>query len=378
MGILDPVLTAIASHDPSLPSVSIDTAPVSIQVHNNNNLQYYSEVGIGSAGSKFNVIIDTGSDKLWVPSTECVSNVCKAHHQFDPSTSGTFRDLNHQIKMHYGTGAIAARQGTDTVSLGNSKLEKYPIALSVKQSDAPFSSLRQIDGIFGISQTSDFSAMNPEYSFYLSNDTSKAGSLTIGGVDYRHIDPEAEAHVHPTTDPDSWTIDLVDVKVDGQRIGICGDQPCKALIDTGSSLVTAPPADFAAFKATGVHADCSGLGGKSVSLIFRDTNGQEVEYPLTPKEYSIDFQDDHKECKLGFGALDMGPKKWVIGDSFLRRYVASFNKDNHSISFVRSRHDNEDVGVVTRTSVHPMVILPLERAVRQAQLRRIANDFLFN
>ena len=387
MGLFDSICTAFAAHpehheDSSFAGVEAPTAPsfepgaaITIPVRNNNNLQYYSEIGVGSNGQKFNVIIDTGSDKLWVPSKECVSSVCQHHHRFDSAHSTTFRDLHHQVKMQYGTGSIAARQGTDTVAVGNVELQQYPLALSVKQSDHPFSSLPKIDGIFGISQAAGFTENNPQYSFYLSNDTGKEGTLTIGGLDHSHIDPEAETHEHATTDPNSWTIDLVDVKVDGQRLGICGEEPCKALIDTGSSLVTAPPGDFSKFAATGIRADCAGIGGKTVSLIFRDTKGQDIEYPLTPKEYSIDFQDAHKECKLGFGPLEMGPKRWVIGDSFLRRYVASFDRENHTVSLVRSRHDNEDVGVLTRCGPDPIIVLPLQT---RARLRDLGNNFLFN
>lgn len=360
----------------------------SVPIMNNNNLQYYSEIEIGGAagaathpGQKFNVILDTGSDKLWVPSTHCTSAVCKAHHRFDASLSETFKPSNDSVRMSYGTGSVQARTGHDHVKLGNEKVESYPIALSVSQTQRPFSSLSKIDGIFGIGHGTKFTQDKPLYSFYLSNDTAKPGNMTIGGMDVKHVDETAPLHTHPVTDPNSWSIDLVDMKVGNQRLGLCPDGACKALIDTGSSLITGPPSDFSKLIAAGVHKTCDGYGhspSPTVTLIFKDASGREVEYPLTSKEYSIDFQDDHKECKLGFGPLNMGNKKWVIGDTFLRRYVSAFDKNNHQISFVRSRHDNEDIGVLTREFHHETLLAAISVTRRRQNVREIGCEFLFN
>jgi hypothetical protein len=360
----------------------------SVPILNNNNLQYYSEIEVGGAagasthtGQKFNVILDTGSDKLWVPSTHCTSAVCKAHHRFDASLSETFKPSHDSIRLSYGTGSVHARTGHDHVKLGNENVESYPIALAESQTQRPFSSLSKIDGIFGIGHGTKFTQDKPLYSFYLSNDTAKPGNMTIGGMDIKHVDESAQMHTHPVTDPNSWSIDLVDIKVGDERIGLCPDGACKALIDTGSSLITGPPSDFSKLITAGVHKTCNGYGhspSPPVTLIFKDANGAEVEYPLTSKEYSIDFQDDHKECKLGFGPLNMGNQKWVIGDTFLRRYVSVFDKNNHQISFVRSQHDNENIGVLTR-EFPPAVFLPAVGVTsRRKNIIAIGCEFLFN
>jgi hypothetical protein len=361
---------------------------LSIPIKNNNNLQYYSEIEIGqnrgvSPSQKFNVIVDTGSDRLWVPSKDCASSVCKAHHRFDESRSDSFLPTSEHVNLSYGTGSVKARLGRDHVRFGSNMTvsTSYPVALSVSQTDKPFSSLSKIDGIFGIGKQTEFAKAQPAFSVYLSNDTSKLGSLTIGGIDGKHIDETSETHSHHVTDPHSWTIDLVDIKVGDQRLGVCPGGPCKALIDTGSSLITGPPRDVAKLFRAGVHKTCDGYGhdpSPNVSLIFKDDSGREVEYPLSSKEYSIDFQDDHKECKVGFGPLDMGPRKWVVGDSFLRRYVAKFDKAAGKISFVRSQHDDEGIGVLTRQLGNVSGLPLVEKLIRSARAREIGNEFLFN
>ena len=356
---------------------------LTVPIKNNNNLQYYSEIEIGNGDPQpFNVIMDTGSDKLWVPSTHCSSHVCKSHHRFDEARSDTFRPLDHQIHLSYGTGSVHAKLGTDHVKLGDKVISpSYPVALSVKETAKPFSALDKIDGIFGLGKQTQFSTSKPLFSFYLSNDTSKNGTLTVGGLDAKHIDENSPMITHPVSDPNSWTIDLVDIKVGDHRSGLCPDGPCKALIDTGSSLITGPARDIDKLFRAGVHETCETYGhgpSPTVSLIFKNADGNEVEYPLTSKEYSIDFQDDHKECKVGFGPLDIGHRKWVIGDSFLRRYVSVFDGKNHQISFIRSKHDDEGVGVVTREVIPPDFLYSMECVFRRSRARDVGNSFLFS
>ena len=41
-------------------------------VYNYFNLQYYIDVAVGNQSQRFEVIIDTGSNVLWLPSSKCV------------------------------------------------------------------------------------------------------------------------------------------------------------------------------------------------------------------------------------------------------------------------------------------------------------------
>ena len=366
---------------------------LTIPIRNNNNLQYFGTVKIGSEGKDFNVIFDTGSDKLWVPSVDCTSSVCKAHHRLD---STTFRpDMTHS-SLSYGTGEVQTKNGVDTVTLVGNKSNQagvvessfsetiqaephsssYPVSLATSMTSKPFLSLKQIDGIFGMSQGAKFSHDHPLYSMYLSNDTAKEGELNVGGVNpARSADGTSRPGIwHETQNPTSWSLDLVDIKVGDERLGLCTpDDPCTGLIDSGSSLITGPPSDVAKILAK-VHPTCGGDTSPPVTLILKNRDGREVEYPLNSKEYTINFKDTN-ECEVGIGPLNMGHKRWVIGDTFLRRYMAVFDKEHTRVGFLRSKHDDESIGVVTRGLQGHEVLLGPGRT-RSECIRQLGNQFL--
>merc|ERR1719215_918251 len=45
---------------------------------------YFAKIALGTPSQEFTVLIDTGSNRLWVPSVNCDSTPCLNHHRFDP------------------------------------------------------------------------------------------------------------------------------------------------------------------------------------------------------------------------------------------------------------------------------------------------------
>merc|ERR1712130_535700 len=142
-------------------------------------------------------------------------------------------------------------------------------------------------------------------------------------------------------------------------------------MDTGSSLITGPTAEVKNLLKN-IHTDeyCKNLEEMpEVSVQLVDQNGEIVSYPLKPQEYTLRSIEEvpgagdfgyYKEfpvlggkdakapevrsfCEPGIGVMDVPGSKWVLGDTFLRRYYSIYDDDRGLVGLVRSIHPDENV-----------------------------------
>ena len=98
-----------AAEDASLPAIPID---------NYLDTQYSGPITIGSNKQPFNVIFDTGSSNLWVPSKDCTNFACQNKHKYDKSTSKTYKAVGTPIAIFYGTGNVSGKVDEDQINWG--------------------------------------------------------------------------------------------------------------------------------------------------------------------------------------------------------------------------------------------------------------------
>ena len=150
--------------------------------------QYYGLITIG--GQSFNVMFDTGSSNLWVPSTDC--SLCTSSNKFDTSSSSTFSTISGEtFSVRYGSGSASGYVGSDIVTLGDlTTSADFGVVTSIGSSNE-----NQWDGICGLAYegiADDYidpllvqlynsgQVSNKQFAFYLNDD---APAMTLGGYD---------------------------------------------------------------------------------------------------------------------------------------------------------------------------------------------------
>merc|ERR1719311_1312001 len=103
--------------------------------HNNQASEYYGTVSVGSPPQSFQVVFDTGSGNLLLPSKECTDEACTSHKRFDPTLSATSMQVAYAdqpntpvaadgtrdvVTITFGTGEMSGVYVRDNVCLGNS------------------------------------------------------------------------------------------------------------------------------------------------------------------------------------------------------------------------------------------------------------------
>merc|ERR1719422_1892525 len=88
----------------------------SVSLRDVQDAEYFGEVDIGTPPQKFQVIYDTGSSNLWVPSKSCTN--CKHGSPADDSSKSTkYVKDGQSFALQYGTGSCNGFLSKDDVTL---------------------------------------------------------------------------------------------------------------------------------------------------------------------------------------------------------------------------------------------------------------------
>ncbi|KAM5297367.1 napsin-A [Glossophaga mutica] len=323
----------------------------SVSLSNFLNAQYYGTIGLGTPPQNFSVVFDTGSSNLWVPSKRChfFSLPCWFHNRFNSNASSSFKPNGTKFTIQYGTGRLSGILSEDKLTIGGTTGAPVIFGEALWEPSLVFA-FALFDGILGLGfpilavdgvqppldALVDQGVLDkPVFSFYLNRDPAvvEGGELVLGGADPAHYIPPL-TYV-PVTVPAYWQIHMERVKV-GTGLTLCA-QGCAAILDTGTSLITGPWEEIRALHKAiggfpllrGEHViECSKI--PTLPPISFNLGG--VWFNLTAQDYVIQVTlGGLHVCLSGFGALDVPPPAgpfWILGDVFLRSYVAVFDRGN--------------------------------------------------
>jgi len=301
---------------------------------------------------------------LWVPSKKCWSPACFLHKTFDCSKSSTCKDTDEKFYIRYGSGAVNGTVVYDNVCFGTQadglciENQKQGFAQATSVPGLVFV-LGKFDGILGLAYDSisvnklktpitnlieSDQCAEPVFAFWLNRDAENGengGELTICGTDKAHYD--GEITYAPVSRQAYWQITVESVTVKGQAIATAFE----AVVDSGTSLMTGPPADVKKLaKAIGAIkipvlnqyiVPCF-LADGLPSITFKI---QGKDFTLTNKDYILKVSNQGTTiCLVGIMELDIpapaGPL-WILGDVFMGRTYTVFDKGNNRIGFANPK-----------------------------------------
>jgi len=312
--------------------------------------QYYGPISIGTPAQNFNVVFDTGSSNLWVPSKSCAfTNIaCKLHSKYDSSKSSTYVKNGTKFAIRYGSGSLSGFTSQDSVTMGTTTVKNVLFAEAQKEPGIAFVAAK-FDGILGFgypeiavngmppffqSAVASGAIAKAQFAFYLASaESGKKSELTLGGSDSTKY-TGSFTNV-PVTRKGYWQFNLDNMQVGDTKI----TSKMAAIADTGTSLLAGPPDQVAAIAAqipglkkgiTGQYTcDCSTV--KSFPNLKLTIAGK--EFTLEGSDYVLNVQG---ECLFGMQGISIpapaGPL-WILGDVFLRKYYTVFDYENNQLQF---------------------------------------------
>ncbi|XP_072336087.1 gastricsin-like [Scyliorhinus torazame] len=316
---------------------------------------YYGAMTMGSPPQSFEVLFDTGSSNLWLPSIYCKSQACMNHKRYNPNKSSTYYTNGQYFSIAYGSGSLTGFFGYDTANVAGITIKNQEFGLSENEPGTSFY-YSKYDGILGLAYPSlsagyatpvfdnmihDNLVSSPLFSIYLSRKptSQNGGEMIFGGIDNSHY-TGAITWV-PVLQEMYWLIAMEGVLLNGQP-AFCS-QGCQAMVDTGTSYLTVPSQELGQLLQTiGAYKDeygeylvnCDTVGNlPSLTFII---NGVHLTIPG-----SAYIQQVSGYCVVAISSTYLrAPTQnglfWILGDVFLREFYSIYDRGNNRMGFATS------------------------------------------
>jgi len=332
---------------------------IDVILNNYMNAQYYGSITIGTPPQNFNVLFDTGSSNLWIPSSKCAlyNIACRIHNRYTASKSSTYHANGTEFAIRYGTGALSGYISNDNVDFGGISVKGQGFGEAIKEPGITFVTAK-FDGILGMGYPTiavdgvvppfnNMIAQNlvdePVFSFWLNRTAGKVngGELHLGGKDPSYF--SGNIAYLPVTRGAYWQFAMDSIQIGDTEIGCSGG--CQAIADTGTSLIVGPKEDVKniALKLGGhplprglFFVDCAKVPSMP-DLVFV-LNGKKFSVP--PQSYIIGESAGGADfCIIGMIGMDIPPPAgplWILGDIFHGEFYTIYDFGKNRVGFAKS------------------------------------------
>lgn len=322
-----------------------------------NDVGYISTVQMGTPPRDFQVLMDSGSADLWVGGEGCQSvqgTACGNHTFLGAQSSTSFVDTQKPFEVTYGKGAVAGNITQDNLVVAGLQLPGHTFGVALQETNDFTSS--QFDGLMGLAKStlSEQKTLTPVEalanaglikeaitSFKISRlaDQKNDGEVTFGGLDASKFDQTTLVTLKNVNTQGFWEAAIDAATVDGKDLGFTGRT---AILDTGTTLLIAPPADAQAIHQAIPGAKSDGNGGftlpcttnTSLALSFGGTS-----FAIDPRDLAFAPLDPNNltgDCASGISPGQVGgAQEWLVGDVFLKNAYFSTNVGQDTIQLAK-------------------------------------------
>jgi len=368
---------------------------------------YFGTVYVGfPTAQKFTVVFDTGSAHFFLPSTACEAEPCLLHHRYNRSASSSAIDIDHddtvvsqdaterdQVSLAYGTGEVvgefvnevvclapppaptaeaASEDSTDVAPWASAKhCAKARVVLAREMTDEPFRKFK-FDGVLGLGM--EALSLNPAFNFfgqmsrgmrvppvfgvYLAQSDDVHSEISFGG--HNAARTAGPLQWVPVASPEHgyWQVKIKRAFVGSQPVPLCEEGGCRAILDSGTSLVGVPKQSIQKFHWLLARKVPPSAGDVEQEVDCRRAPGLSMRFELERDGIEVQLEaEDYSRpapmtvpsktggaatsvCRASLLPVEMaalGPKIFIWGEPMLRRYYTAYDAGGQNIGFAPAK-----------------------------------------
>jgi hypothetical protein len=206
------------------------------------------------------------------------------------------------------------------------------------------------------------------FGVFLAIDGEGESEITLGGWSSKRLEDPSSLRWNTVLDPEMghWTVEVKSMRVDNEPVMFCETGDCKAVVDTGTSLLAVPTNAFSEVYELLKHpvpptGHCRGAGPQlhielesfTVTLGPEDYARHEDTLPKKKPMFDTNAQVPKARCRPMLMTMDLpeplGPKLFILGEPILRKYYTIYDAKAGRVAFGKARHDPTSI---TNEAVH--------------------------
>lgn len=362
---------------------------------------YFGTVYVGmEISSPFTVMFDTGSGHVFLPSETCDTEACTKRRRYashpdsimdidEDGGNTTSNETKHrtEAELLYGTGSVSGEFVKDRICLGNDHANagqdashsamgvwkgctRLGLLSASAMTNEPFEQFH-FDGVIGLgldglTLRKDFSFFDrlskegdlpePCFSIFLARGGNSFSEISFGGHNQDHADSNFSWAPVASPEQGYWQVALNGVLVGDKVLDICADGNCRAVLDSGTSLLGIPKeaiSNLHRMLARPVEdnaQDCKTVPGPPIVFDFGkfqlQLGAEDYSRPAPMTVTSRASNTTFAVCRASLLPVPanvdtQGNRLFILGEPFLQRHYTKYDWHKREIGFALARQEHE-------------------------------------